>query len=75
MNQTVLPGARPTNRLEPNEKARIGTFGRFFSEKCRTNEKSPKVTRRTTSQNQPIRSHQNRRRGKPQRQARVFSRR
>ena len=61
------PGARPTNGWEE--------FGRFFSEKCCTNEKSPKITRRTTSQNPPIRSHQNTRRGKPQPQARVFSRR
>jgi len=36
------PGARPTIRLEQKEKAQIGIFGRFFSEKCRTNEKSPK---------------------------------
>jgi hypothetical protein len=51
------PCARPTNRSEPDEKARIGIFGRFIPEKCRTNEKSPKLSCRTTSQNPPIRSH------------------
>jgi hypothetical protein len=41
LEKPVHPGARPTNRLEQKEKAQIGIFGRFFSEKCRTNEKSP----------------------------------
>jgi len=66
-SRSSTPGRPPhhiMNRfgLEPNEKARI----RIFSEKCRTNEKSPKITCRTISQNPPIRSRQNRRRGKPQ---------
>jgi hypothetical protein len=51
------------------------SFWTFLSRNRRANQKSPKITRRTTSHNPPIRSRPDTRRGKPQRQMRVFSRR